>query len=89
MHGITQTLKQEITEAQDEARRLMPTANISILDGLVGPHARERWGELSVSHKRAALEVIGLRIKVPPATRRGPGLDKESIEVFVPRRDGR
>ena len=86
LHRITQTLKQQITEAQEEARRLMPAANISVLDGLVGPHARERWGQLGVSQKRTVLEVINLRIKVHPATRRGPGFDKESIEVLVPRR---
>lgn len=86
LHRITQTLKQQITAAQEEARRLMPAANISVLDGLVGPQARERWGALTVPQQRTALEVIGLRIKVHPATRRGPGFDKESIEVFVPRR---
>ena len=88
LHRITQTLKRQITEAQEEARRLMPAANISVLDSLVGPHTRERWEQLEVSQKRTALEIIGLRIKVHPATRRGPGFNKESIEVFVPRRDG-
>lgn len=86
LHRITQTLKRQITHAQDEARRLMPAANISVLDGLVGPQARERWAQLSVPQQRTALEVIGLRIKIHPAVRKGPGFDTESIEVIVPRR---
>lgn len=86
LHRITQSLKRQITEAQEEARRLMPAANISVLDGLVGPHARERWKALEAPRRRTVLEVIGLRIKVHPATRKGPGFDSESIEVFVPRR---
>jgi len=82
LHRITETLKRQITEAQDEARRLMPAANISVLDGLVGPQARERWEKLTVSQKHTALEIINLRIKVHPVTRRGPGFQEETIEVL-------
>lgn len=87
LHRITQALKRQIGEAQEEARRLMPNANIAVLDGLIGPHARERWDALPVAQKRTVLEVIGLRIKVHPATRKGPGFDASSIEVIPgPRR---
>lgn len=81
---ITQNLKRQIAEAQDEARRLMPATNLSVLDGLIGPRARERWAELAVTQQRTVLEVIGLRLRIHPG-RKGPGFDKSSIEVILPR----
>lgn len=78
---ITQRLNQQIAAAQDEARRLMPNKDIAVLDGLIGPHARQRWDVLDVARRRAALEVLGLRLKVHPVARKGPGFDSSTIEV--------
>lgn len=78
---ITQRLNQQIAAAQDEARRLMPTKDVAVLDGLIGPHAAQRWHELDVARQRAVLEIIGLQLKVRPAERKGPGFDASTIEV--------
>lgn len=78
---ITQRLNQQIAEAEDEARRLMPNKDIAVLAGLVGPHARHQWDQLDVARRRAALEVLGLRLKVHRVTRKGPGFDASTIEV--------
>lgn len=78
---ITQRLNQQIAAAEDEARRLMPTKDIAVLEGLVGPTARQQWDKLDVARRRAVLEVLGLRLKVNPVTRKGPGFDASTIEV--------
>jgi len=78
---ITQRLNQQIAAAQDEARRLMPNKDIAVLEGLIGPTARQQWDQLDVTRRRAALEVLGLRIAVNPVTRKGPGFDASTIKV--------
>ena len=78
---ITQSLKEQIDEAQAEARRLRPAIDLTVFDGLVGPQAAERWEALDVARKRRVLEGLGLRLKVFPAQRRGPGFDHSSIEM--------
>ncbi len=77
---ITEALAKQITEAQAELRRMQPTTDLSVLDGLVGPQAAERWDGLTVPQQRHVLEALGLRLEVHPVTRRGPGFDQDSIK---------
>lgn len=78
---ITQSLTAQIAEAQAEARRLRPAIDLAVFDGLVGPKAAERWEALEVGQKRRVLEGMGLRLKVFPAHRRGPGFDHTTVEM--------
>lgn len=78
---ITQQLAKQITDSQAEARRLRPAFDLSVFDGLVGPQAGERWEKLEVAQKRHVLEGLGLRLKVFPAARRGPGFDASTIKM--------
>ncbi|MEV6679437.1 recombinase family protein [Streptomyces erythrochromogenes] len=79
LRRITAKLAVQITEAQGEARRLRPAFDLDAFDGLVGPKAGERWKKLEVSQKRRVLDGMGLRVKVFPTARRGPGFDKTTI----------
>ncbi|MEV7441993.1 recombinase family protein [Streptomyces sp. NPDC091204] len=81
LRRITAKLAQQITEAQNEARRLRPAFDLSAFDGLVGPRAAERWEKLLVSQKRRVLDGMGLRLKVHPVARRGPGFDRTTIAL--------
>jgi len=80
LRRITQKLSEQIKEAQAEARRLQPV-DLSALDGLVGPQAADKWSRLGVPQKRRILEAIGLRVKIYPASRRGPGFDSSTIAI--------
>ena len=77
---ITESLAKRINEAQAELRRVQPSMDLSVLDGLVGPQAAQRWDALTVVKQRRVLEVLRLRMAVHPVTRRGPGFDPESIK---------
>jgi site-specific DNA recombinase len=78
---ITERLAKQITEAQNEARRLRPAFDLAVFDGLVGPNAAEKWEALDVAQKRRVLEGLGLRLKIYPVARRGPGFDHTTIEM--------
>jgi DNA invertase Pin-like site-specific DNA recombinase len=78
---ITQSLAKQITEAQAEARRLRPAFDLSVFDGLVGPQAGEKWEALEVPQRRRVLEGLGLRLRVYPSARRGPGFDGSTIKM--------
>lgn len=77
---ITQSLGTQIAEAQAEARRLRPAIDLTVFEGLVGPQAADRWEPLEVGRKRRVLEGLGLRIKVFPVQRKGPGFDASTIK---------
>ncbi|MGW2256095.1 recombinase family protein [Kitasatospora sp. NPDC001660] len=78
---ITESLTKQIAEARAEARRLRPAFDLTVFDGLVGPQAAERWQALDVTRRRRVLEGLGLRLKVFPAQRRGPGFDHTTVEM--------
>nr|WP_237524490.1 recombinase family protein [Streptomyces sp. SID5643] len=75
LRRITAKLAKQITEASGEARRLRPTFDLDAFDGLVGPRAGEAWEALAVPQKRRVLDGLGLRLKVYPVARRGPGYE--------------
>ncbi|MGC2997404.1 recombinase family protein [Streptomyces sp. G35A] len=77
---ITQKLSRQIEEARAEARRLQPI-DLTALDGLMGEQAREKWPQLTVQQKRRALEALKFRVRIHPASRRGPGFDDSTIVV--------
>ncbi|WSU55903.1 recombinase family protein [Streptomyces sp. NBC_01092] len=80
LRRITKKLGDQIKEAQAEARRLQPV-DLSPLDGLVGSQAPEKWKLLGVSQQRRILDTIGLRLKIHPVAKRGPGFDDSTIDV--------
>ncbi|WP_432128415.1 recombinase family protein [Streptomyces sp. bgisy082] len=81
LRRITAKLGQQITEAQNEARRLRPAFDLAAFDGLVGPRAEETWKALLVPQRRRVLDGLGLRLKVHPVARRGPGFDESTIAL--------
>ncbi|MCG6496616.1 recombinase family protein [Kitasatospora sp. A2-31] len=81
LRRITANLAQQITEAQNEARRLRPAFDLNAFDGLVGPGAEAAWKALLVPQKRRVLDGLGLRLKVHPVARRGPGFDESTIAL--------
>lgn len=80
LRRITQKLGAQIAEAQAEAKRLQPI-DLTALDGLIGPQAREKWPKLTVQQKRRALEALKFRVRIHPSSRRGPGFDHTTIDV--------
>ncbi|WP_338676026.1 recombinase family protein [Streptomyces sp. SCSIO 30461] len=81
LRRITAKLAQQITEAQNEARRLRPAFDLAAFDGLVGPGAEAAWKALLVPQKRRVLDGLGLRLKVHPVARRGPGFDETTVAL--------
>ncbi len=88
LRRITAKLAKQITEAQSEARRLRPAFDLDVFDGLVGPKAGEAWEALAVPQKRRVLDGLGLRLKVYPVARRGPGFDETTIALQWARTGG-
>ncbi|MGW4758684.1 recombinase family protein [Streptomyces chartreusis] len=88
LRRITAKLAKQITEAQSEARRLRPAFDLDAFDGLVGPRAGEAWEALAVPQKRRVLDGLGLRLKVYPVARRGPGFDETTIALQWARTGG-
>ncbi|MGW1399270.1 recombinase family protein [Streptomyces sp. NPDC002405] len=80
LRRITQKLGGQIAEAQAEAKRLQPI-DLTALDGLIGPQAREKWPRLTVQQKRRALEALKFRVRIHPSSRRGPGFDHTTLDV--------
>jgi DNA invertase Pin-like site-specific DNA recombinase len=78
---ITSQLARQITEAHAEARRLRPAFDLAAFDGLVGPKAPEKWEALTVAQKRRVLVGLGLRLRILPAVRHGPGFDASTIKM--------
>ncbi|NUQ96391.1 MAG: recombinase family protein [Streptomyces sp.] len=81
LRRITAKLAKQITDAQNEARRLRPTFDLDAFAGLVGPRSAETWEALEVPQKRRVLDGLGLRLKVYPTARRGPGFDASTIKM--------
>lgn len=81
LRRITARLAKQITEAQNEARRLRPAFDLGAFKGLVGPRSAEAWKALEVPQKRRVLDGLGLRLKVHPVARRGPGFDESTVEL--------
>ncbi|MFJ3094607.1 recombinase family protein [Streptomyces hydrogenans] len=81
LRRITAKLAKQITDAQNEARRLRPAFDLAAFDGLVGPRAAEAWEALEVPQQRRVLDGLGLRLRVHPVSRRGPGFDQSTIEL--------
>ncbi|WP_371592622.1 recombinase family protein [Streptomyces virginiae] len=88
LRRITAKLAKQITDAQSEARRLRPAFDLSAFDGLVGPRSAEAWKALLVPQKRRVLDGLGLRLKVHPVVRRGPGFDESTIALGWARSGG-
>ncbi|MFC9637127.1 recombinase family protein [Streptomyces mirabilis] len=80
LRRITQKLGRQIAEAQAEVKRLQPI-DLTALDGLIGPQAREKWPKLTVQQRRRALEALKFRVRIHPSSRRGPGFDHTTIDV--------
>lgn len=81
LRRITAKLAKQITDAQNEARRLRPAFGLDAFKGLVGPRSGEAWSALLVPQKRRVLDGLGLRLKVYPVARRGPGFDESTIKM--------
>ncbi|MER5200282.1 recombinase family protein [Streptomyces sp. NPDC002884] len=81
LRRITAKLAKQITDAQNEARRLRPAFDLNAFDGLVGPRSGETWEALAVPQQRRVLDGLGLRLRVHPVARRGPGFDQTTIEL--------
>ncbi|MFB6889415.1 recombinase family protein [Kitasatospora sp. NPDC056327] len=78
---INQSLGQQITAAQAEAKRLAPTIDLTVFEGLVGPGAEEAWGRLGVAQKTQVLEAMQLRVTVLRTGRTGPGYNPDSVRI--------
>ncbi|MGF0166368.1 recombinase family protein [Streptomyces koyangensis] len=88
LRRITGKLAKQITDAQAEARRLRPAFDLDAFDGLVGPRSAETWEALEVPQQRRVLDGLGLRLKVNPVARRGPGFDESTVALRWARTEG-
>jgi site-specific DNA recombinase len=78
---VTDALRPELLAAEAEVRRLLASMDAGVLADLAGPEAGARWEAAAVTTRRAVLEVLGLRVRLLPTGRRGPGFDPESVQV--------
>lgn len=58
-------------DARDRARLALPTNG----------ELRSRWGDLTLTQRRAVLDAVLERVVVRPAAKRGPGFDPERAEL--------
>lgn len=81
LRRITARLRPELETAEAEAARSVQGVDPGMLATLAGPEAATRWGALSVPQKRALMDTFGLRVRLLPGLRGGPGFKPESVEI--------
>ena len=79
LRRITAKLRPDAEAAEDEARRASGP-RFGMVEELLGPQVEARWRDLSVTRKRAVLEVLGVRVRILP-TRKGAGFDPDSVDI--------
>jgi hypothetical protein len=77
---ITAKLRPELERAEQEAARSIKGIDADMVTNLAGPHAAQRWAELSVAQRRTLLGLLRLHVRLLPA-RGGPGFKPESVEI--------
>ncbi|MEX3741801.1 recombinase family protein [Mycolicibacterium porcinum] len=80
LRRITAQVQPDLDEAERRRGESVVALDLDALRPLAGPSARERWQEMTVSQRRAVLEVLGLRVVIDRA-RRGPGFDPETVRI--------
>lgn len=78
LRRITARVKPGLDEAERRRTETVVSLDISAVQPLAGPSARQRWDEMTVSQRRAVLETLRLRVVVD-RTRPGPGFDPTSV----------
>ncbi|BDB42843.1 MULTISPECIES: recombinase family protein [Mycobacterium] len=78
LRRITARLQPELDEAERRRAESVVSLDISAVQPLAGPRARERWDEMAVSQRRAILQALRLRVIID-RTRPGPGFDPSSV----------
>ena len=83
MRTISSKIEPQLTEADALVSRLSrPRAFPAITEkGLTGANAGKTWAALDINQRRAVMETLGLRVRIMPTTRRGPGFDPSSIII--------
>jgi hypothetical protein len=70
----------QLEEARRERDSALREVDVDELRKLAGPKAAERWGEMSVTQRRAVLQTIGLKaVVLKPREKHGPGFERESV----------
>ena len=83
MRTISNKIEPQLAEADALVRRLSRPREVPVITqaGLTGDNARETWERLDLNERRAVMETLGLRVRIMPTTRRGPGFDPSSIVI--------
>ncbi|MGH8919975.1 MAG: recombinase family protein, partial [Actinomycetes bacterium] len=81
LRRITARLRPELEVAQAAAAQVARGVDPRMLAELAGPEAAARWDALPVPQRRAVLEVLGLRVRLLPGLRGGPGFHPEAVEI--------
>jgi site-specific DNA recombinase len=76
---ITAEARPRLEAAEAERRRLAAAVDPTVLAELAGPEATQRWDCAPVATRRTVLETLGLRVRLLPVSRRGPGFDPETV----------
>jgi hypothetical protein len=76
---ITAGARPRLEAAEAERRRLTAAVDPMVLTELAGPEAAQRWDFAPVASRRAVLNTLGLRIRLLPVSRRGPGFDPGTV----------
>ena len=71
-------MQPELDEAEQRRAASVVSLDLDTLRPLAVPQAGQRWDEMTVSQRRAVLSTLGIRVIINP-TRRGPGIDPESV----------
>jgi len=79
--AVTSATRPRLEQAEADIRQLTVVTDSAALVEMAGPQARQRWKTLTVTGRRAVLDVLGLRVDLVRTGARGPGFDPESVRI--------
>jgi DNA invertase Pin-like site-specific DNA recombinase len=82
---ITAGLRPKLADAEKRARPRQINIDPALLDALANTEqAASTWAGMLVEEKHNFLDGVGMRVRILPVTRRGPGFDPDSVDVDWP-----
>ncbi|MCX4232824.1 recombinase family protein [Streptomyces ortus] len=86
LRAVTKKLKEQIARLEEEIEGATPKWDLELMGDLLGPPqeaVEAAWEALTVVQKRAVLEVLGIKVRILPTPKRGPGFDPDYVEVLA------
>ena len=81
LEAISARLTPEIESAKKERDAAMRTMDMDTIKELAGPTATKAWDSMTVSQRRAVLEVLRVEVTLLPRRLHGPGFERDTVQV--------